>query len=156
MNTQTLFIPKDKTPTLKENVFTWNLSGNPIVANKAFFYLHVFPPTGEKSWAFSGSTGALEEENLFIFGFSVPYISEDVFDNSYTLDGGLHFYHGHSIPAPEGFWGYQVVTADSAELSVRLDPVKRTASGDFAAVFRTDGYRLDPRGTFNLRMDDQN
>jgi len=156
MNTQTVFIPKEKTPKLKENVFTWSLGGNTIVADKTLFYLHVFPPTGEKSWSFSGSTGAVEEENLFLFGFSVPYIDEEVFDHSYTLDGGLHFYHGHSIPAPEGFYGYRTVTADSAELSVRLDPVKRTANGDFTAVFKTHGDRLNPRGTFNLSMYEQN
>ncbi|WP_072407847.1 hypothetical protein [Pseudomonas sp. NFACC04-2] len=156
MDTQTVFIPKEKTPTLKGNVFTWSLGENTIVADTTLFYLHFYLPTGEKSWAFSGSTGRLDEENLFLFGFSVPYIDDEVFDNSYTMEGGLHFYHGHSIPAPEGFYGYRTVTADSAELSVRLDPVKGTAHGDFTAVFETLGDWLYPRGTFNLSRTDKN
>ncbi|ROM71086.1 hypothetical protein BK653_04200 [Pseudomonas brassicacearum] len=151
MNTHTVFIPKDATPKLMENVLTWNLGGNPVVASRAYFYLHEYPPTGEKSWAFNGSTGSLQEENLFVFGFSVPYINEEVFDNSYTMDGGLFFYHGHSIPAPEGFYGYTTVNADSAELTVRLDPVNETAKGNFTAIFKAPGYRMNPTGTFDLK-----
>ncbi|NUT79630.1 hypothetical protein [Pseudomonas brassicacearum] len=150
MNSQSFFIPKEKTLKATGNSFIWNLGTGPVSAESTLFYLHIYPPTGEKSWSLSGSTGSGPEENFFLFGFAIPYVSDEIMDASYTMEGGLTFHHIHSIPAPPGFYGFQTVSADKAELTIRLDPIKGTAKGDFSALFKTDGYRLNPTGTFDL------
>ena len=152
MNSQSFFIPKEKTLKATGNSFIWNLGTGPVSAESTLFYLHTYPPTGEKSWSISGGTGSAPEENYFSFGFSIPYVSDEIMDASYTVEGGLRFRHVHSIPAPPDFYGFQVVSADKAELTIRLDPIKGTAKGDFTALFKT--YRLNPTGTFDLTLGD--
>ncbi|MEX0161644.1 hypothetical protein MRBLPD1_000095 [Pseudomonas brassicacearum] len=155
MDSHSFFIPHKKTRKLAGNSFTWNFGTTPINAENTLFYLNVYQSTGEKSWSFRGSTGSAEDENNSSLGFSIPYVSDEVMDASYTMEGGLRFSHIHSIPAPPGFTGFRVVRADKADLTIRLDPVKGTAKGHFTALFRTDGYRLNPTGTFELIRDDQ-
>ncbi|MFJ7106665.1 hypothetical protein ACIQU2_03375 [Pseudomonas sp. NPDC098740] len=155
MSSRDMFIPQKKKIQAEGNQFLWHFNDPNTVAESTSFHKGYFPPTGEYSWGFSGSTGSGDEENFFSFLIMVPYLGEDVLEYTYKLGDGkdLHFSHTHSIPAPPGFTGFRVVDADDAELSIRLDPIKGTVQGDFNATFKT--YRLNPNGTFKLKRDDQ-
>jgi hypothetical protein len=120
-----------------------------VQAEQAMFYLSEFPPTGELSWAISGSTGSFSDENYFGYIMSFPYSNDAPFKATYTLKNKLSFQHIHSIPAPEGFTGWTVVDADEGTLSVDLDPSKGIVVGHFEARFKSHGYRTQPVGSFN-------
>lgn len=155
MSTKDIFIPKGNNIQAPENDFHWNFGSEVTRAEKTLFFLYEYPPTGELSWTISGSTGTFDEENYFGFGMSVPYIDDTLLERTYELSDELHFSHIHSIPALPGYIGYRVVDADNAELTIRLDPIKGTVQGDFNAIFKSEGYRLNPNGTFKLTRDDQ-
>jgi hypothetical protein len=157
MSTKDIFIPKENSIQAPGNDFHWSLGADPIPAENTTFFRSLFEPTGEKSWVFDGSTGSGDEENFFSFLLMVPYIDDNVLEYTYKLgDGkGLHLSHSHSIPAPPGFTGFRTVDADDAELTITLDPIKGTVQGDFNAIFKSEGYRLKPNGTFKLTRDDQ-
>jgi hypothetical protein len=155
MITRDFFIPKENTIQVPGDEFNWNFEGKPIYAKDTSFYRSLFEPTGEESWVFAGSIGLGDEENYFSFLLMVPYIDDNLLEQTYKLGDGqdLHLSHTHSIPAPPGFTGFRVVYADDAELTITLDPVKGIVEGDYNAKFKT--YRLSPNGTFNLKRDDQ-
>ncbi|WP_223511732.1 hypothetical protein [Pseudomonas sp. GL-B-19] len=155
MSTKDIFIPKANSIQAPGNDFHWNFGDDPKQAEHTTFYRSLFEPTGEESWVFDGSTGSGDEENLYSFLLMVPYIDDNVLENTYKLRDGqkLHVSHTYSIPAPPGFTGFRVVDADDAELTIHLDPIKGTVQGDFNAVFKT--HRMNPNGTFQLKRDDQ-
>ncbi|WP_283183764.1 hypothetical protein [Pseudomonas svalbardensis] len=155
MSTKDIFIPKGNSIQAPGNDFHWNFGSEVTRAEKTLFFLHEFPPTGELSWVMSGITGTLDDENYFSFKVSVPYIDDTLLERTYKLGDELDVSHSHSIPAPPGFTGFRFVDADNAELTIRLDPIKGTVQGDFNAIFRSEGYRLNPNGTFKLTRDDQ-
>lgn len=157
MSAKCIFITKQNSFQPATNDFHWSFGAELINAQHSSFDYSVFPPTGEESWVFAGSTGSLDEENYFSFLLSVPYLDEDLMEYTYKLnDGkGLHVAHIHSIPAPPGFTGFATVDADDAELTIRLDRTTSTVTGDFTATFKSEGYRLWPNGTFKLTRTDQ-
>jgi hypothetical protein len=155
MNAKEFFIPEENKIQVPGDDFNWSFAGEPVCAQQTIFYRSLFEPTGEESWVFSGSIGSGDEMNYFSFLLLVPYIDDNLLEQTYKLGDGqdMHASHTHSIPAPPGFNGFRVVYADDAELTITLDPVKGTVKGDYNAIFKTD--RLNPSGTFNLKRDDQ-
>lgn len=159
MSRHTILIPKEKSIQASENKVEWRFDTNPTVkAERAGFYLDVYPPTGERSWVFWGITGASDDENYFSYLMSVPYINDAPIDKTFKLKDGLYFTHTYSSPAPPGFSGFTVVDADDAddaELTIKLDPAKGVVTGSFSADFKSYGYYPQPEGTFKLIRDDQ-
>ncbi|MFJ2364702.1 hypothetical protein ACIPIN_13580 [Pseudomonas sp. NPDC087697] len=151
MSRHAIFIPIDNYVQSPDNNFNWNFGGSIIEADRTLFMLHTFPGTGEREWLFTGLTGTPVQGNVFEFGIAVPYIDDDVMERTYTLEDGLSFSHMHSIPILPGAVSF--VYADSAELTIRLDPINGTVQGDYKATFRT--HRLMPGGTFKLKRTDQ-
>lgn len=155
MSKHSILIPKPGAIAKQSNVFTWQFGTNPeTTATIISFELRHFIPTGEKSWSISGSTGTLEEKNIFLYSFSIPYTSDAPFHKTYTLEDGLTFQHGHSSPGPSGFYGFTYVDADEATVTIDIHPSKGIAKGTFEAKFKSHGYRTQPIGTFNLLRDD--
>lgn len=152
MNSQMLFIAPKDTRKLEGNSFTWNLGAGPIHAETTSFALHFFPPTAKYTWFLSASTGFVSTDTWFYFQIGVDYVSDEVMDATYTLEGGFSFVHVHSLPDRPGW--VVMVYADRAELTIRLDPKGGTAKGHFIAHFETDGYDMHPTGTFELIRDD--
>jgi hypothetical protein len=154
MSAQSVFIPKQKNIVVPTEVFHWSYGAESIHAEDAVAYYSKFEGTGEESWVFSASIGSIEDENHLGYLLSVPYSDQDIIDRTYKLgdDDRFHVSHSHSIPAPPGFSGVRVVTADNAELTIRLNRAKRTVTGDFVATFKSDGYRLKPSGHFELTL----
>jgi len=151
MSSETIFLPTASGVSVSTNEFLWQLGANPEVrAEGSFFSIHEYPPTGEKSWSFHGFIGSISLGNYFAFSFSIPYAGDSPFKATFTLKDKLHLTHTHSSYAPPGFDGFTVVKADEATLTIDLHPAKKIATGDFEATFRTDGYRLQPKGSFNL------
>jgi hypothetical protein len=155
MSAKDIFIPKEDRIQAAGNDFHWSFGGDPIYAESTSFHRALFQPTGEVSWVFSSSTGSIAEGNFFGFQLMVPYIDDSVLEYTYKLGDGkdLHVSHLHSIPTSPGYIGVKTVDADDAELTIRLDPVNGTVQGDFNALFKSDGYRLFPQGTFKLIRD---
>ncbi|WP_127797435.1 hypothetical protein [Pseudomonas syringae] len=151
MSSKTIFLPKTSGVSVSTNEFLWQFGTNPEVkAEGSFFSLRVFPPTGEKTWSFHGFIGLISSKNYFAFSFSFPYIDDSPFEATFTLNDKLHLTHTHSSYAPPGFDGFTVVDADEATLTIKLDPAKNIATGDFEATFKTGGYRLHPKCRFNM------
>ena len=115
MSAQLIYIPKTDFTQKQGNILTWQFGTNPeTTATRSLFDLHHFIPTDEKNWSISGVTGAVEDENFFAYIFSIPYTNDAPFNKTYTLKDGLSFRHGHSSPAPAGFYGVSYVDADEA------------------------------------------
>lgn len=155
MTAQHIYLPKTNFTQKQGNILTWQFGTNPVTTSTiTFFDLNHFIPTGEKSWSISGSTGTMEDENIFLYLFSIPYTNDAPFNKTYTLKDGLIFQHGHSSPAPSGFYGFTYVDADEATVKIDIHPTKGIATGTFEAKFKSHGYRTQPKGTFNLLRDD--
>ncbi|WP_085690129.1 MULTISPECIES: hypothetical protein [unclassified Pseudomonas] len=151
MSSHTVFVPKSNSPAILANQFHWKFGSNPeVTADRSLFYLHEFPPTGERNWSISGSTGSILDSDYFAYNMTIPYINDAPLKATYTLKDKLSFKHSHSIPAPDGFNGWTVVDADEATLIIDLDPAKGIAVGTFEANFKSHGYRTQPIGRFNL------
>lgn len=116
-----------------------------IKAENTLFYRYTFTPTNEDYWSISAYTG--EEEDYFSFAMQVNYVDENILEGVYTQADKLNFSRSYAIAVGV----IQTVTADSATLKIRIDPVKGTAEGEFEALFKT--RRLQPKGTFTLQRD---
>lgn len=153
MTTNYVLTPKKSKAQRPENSFTWKFGSNPeTTATDTVFTRNEYPP-GEKTWLISGSTGTQESEDIFSYAFAIPRTDGAPFKKTFTLEDGLQFWHGHSIPAPGGFYGYRTVDADEATITIDIDPARGTAKGTFKAAFKSHGYRPQPEGTFNLLID---
>ncbi|SCW65301.1 MULTISPECIES: hypothetical protein [unclassified Pseudomonas] len=151
MKVHDFYFPKDEHQRLNGS-FSWYLGPTLVHARSTSFLLRLSPPPREHTWFLTGTADYPSTGDYFYFQIGVDYVSEEVMDASYTLEGGFSFRHTHSIPGQPGW--FQSVRADSAELTIRLDPVGGTAKGNFTAHFNTDGYDMHPTGTFDLIRDD--
>lgn len=150
MTIHATFIPKKHGTLANENTFKWKYGTSKKTAEFSNFYQGEF--IGEPYWAISAGTGTFEGEDFFTFNMTLPHKGDDMLKDVYTLSNGLTFVHGHWIPAPPGFDGYRTVDADSATLNIiKYDPVTDIAEGTFEALFKSHGYRLNPKGTFTLK-----
>ncbi|KAB0514684.1 hypothetical protein SAMN04490189_0489 [Pseudomonas koreensis] len=148
MTTQTVFLAKHAVTT--NDIFEWRFGEDKAIkAQFALFYRREFD--SKPIWVISGRTGNFEDKNYFAFAMSLPYIDDEHFPGIHKLSDGLTFTHSHWIPAPEGFDGLQSVNADSAWLNIKkYDSISGTVEGSFEAVFKSHGYRLNPKGTFTM------
>lgn len=150
MTAHAIFIPKKRGTLANENIFEWKYETTKKTAEFSDFLQDEF--LGKRYWALGGGMGTQEEENLFIFSMTLPYNGDDALKGVYKLDDGLTFLHGHWIPAPPGYEGFRTVEADSATLNIiKYDPVTDIVEGTFEALFKSDGYRLNPKGTFTMK-----
>lgn len=146
MTTHVMFLPKK--PPVRNDTFQWRLGDKRKTAEFSSFYQGEF--LGELYWAISGGTGNFDDENYFAFSMTLPYQSDKTLTGVYHLDQGLTCVHSHWIPAPPGFIGMATVDADSATLSIKYDPETDIATGSFEALFKSNRYRLKPKGTFTM------
>lgn len=147
MTTHAIFLPKR--PLVRDEKFEWRLGGKRITAEFSSFYQDEF--LGELYWAISGGTGNFDDENYFAFSMTLPYRSDETLTGVYDLKKGLTCVHSHWIPAPPGFIGMATVDADSATLNIiKYDPETDIATGSFEALFKSNRYRLKPKGTFTM------
>lgn len=146
MTTHTIFLPK--MPLVRAEQFEWRLGGKRKTAEFSYFYQDEF--LGKLYWAISGGTGNFDDENYFAFSMTLPYRSDETLTDVYDLKKGLTCVHSHWIPAPPGFIGMATVDADSATLSIKYDPETDIATGSFEALFKSNRYRLMPKGTFTM------
>lgn len=150
MTTHATFIPKKCATFANENIFQWKYGTIKKTAEFSDFYQGEF--FGEFYWSIGGGMGTAAEENTFVFSMTLPYNGDDALPGIYTLDNGLSFLHGHWIPAPPGFNGFRTVDADSATLNIiNYNPVTDIVEGTFEALFKSHGYRLNPKGTFTMK-----
>jgi hypothetical protein len=148
MTTQMIFLPK-KT-AISDDRFRWNLGDKPQTAEFSAFYQGDF--FGEFYWAISGGKGNFDDENFFSFDMVLPYKGDEALAGVYKLSDGLTCSHLHWIPAPPGFEGMAKVDADSATLNIiKYDAESDIVEGTFEAVFKSHGYRLNPKGTFTMK-----
>ncbi|RON45367.1 hypothetical protein [Pseudomonas frederiksbergensis] len=150
MTPREIVIPKQNSIQAAGNTFCWSLGGNRIHAQHSFFCRMQSVPG---RWVFSGLTGSPDQDNYFSVDFNVPALGDDVLERTYQLgDGqGLRVTHTYSLPGPDGVSVIEVIDADYAELTIRLDPIKRTVRGDFNAHFKSVG--LKPEGAFQLKTE---
>ena len=123
-------------------------NGELITAQSSLFTID----GGRTSWSFTGRTGSYSSENNFSVTLLIPYNGEELFERTYKLgDGqGLESFHQYWLPP---FPGFDVIGSDQAnnvELTVRLDPRKGTAEGNFIADFKK--RRVSITGKFNLTL----
>ncbi|OYQ00933.1 hypothetical protein B7L09_27420 [Pseudomonas mandelii] len=150
MTTHTTFIPKKHGTLANENILKWKYGAIEKKAEFSDFLQGDF--NGERYWSIGGGMGTVEEDNVFIFSMTLPYKGDDALKGIYTLAHGLTFLHSHSIPAPPGFHGFRTVEADSATLNIiSYDRKTDIVVGTFDALFKSHGYRLNPKGTFTMK-----
>lgn len=131
------------------NIFRWHLgTGNTVSASKTFF--HETEEGGWHDWFIGGDTGTPAENNVFSFGFLIPYETENPLEKTYTLEDELLFTHGRS--APDHYGRQDFFTPQNAELTIRLDRINGTVKGDFNGEFITNCYHLKLTGTFDLSL----
>ncbi|QXH79700.1 hypothetical protein [Pseudomonas salmasensis] len=149
MNRDIIFIPDFNSPQTPNNHFEWTFKGSqtPITAERTAFG-HV---EHENFWLFSGSIGSLQEKNSSSFVFYIPYLGEAPIDDTYTLDGILKY--AHYISGPGDIPGVAVIPAKKATLTIKLNPVERTANGNFEASFDSEYAQYDATGHFTLTRD---
>ena len=126
--------------------FYWTLDDKTFEADNAFFRAQL---GAIKTWDISGSSGRIMDGDYFQFFISIPY-EEVLIEKTYILweSEGFRMIHTHSVP-PE--LNPVATPAYDAELTIRLDPAKGIAEGDFNAKFLIrEGYRLEPKGAFKV------
>jgi hypothetical protein len=148
MSIQIIFLPKK--PRVSDDRFQWKLGGKQITAEHGYFIQADY--FGELYWAITGGAGNFDDENYFSFGMILPYKGDDALAGVYKLSDGLTCTHRHWISAPPGFEGMATVDADSATLNIiKYDSESDIVEGTFEAVFKSHGYRLNPKGTFTMK-----
>lgn len=149
MNRDIIFIPDFNPSQTPNNHFEWTFksSQTPITAERTVFG-HA---EHANDWLFSGSTGSQREKNFSSFIFYIPYLGEAPIDDTYTLDGILKY--AHYISGPGDIPGVAVIPAKKATLTIKLNPVERTANGNFEASFDSEYAQYDATGHFTLTRD---
>ncbi|WP_138762338.1 hypothetical protein [Pseudomonas lactis] len=149
MNPDIIFIPDFNLSQTPNNHFEWTFknSPTPITAERTAFG----PVAHEPLWLFSGATGSQQQKNSSSFVFHIPYLGEAPIDETYILDGILRY--THYISGPGGIPGITVIPARKATLTIKLNPVERTAVGNFEAFFDSEYAQYDATGHFSLTRD---
>jgi hypothetical protein len=141
-----MFLPKK--PLVSDDRFQWRFGDERTTAKFRSFYQDEF--LGQRYWSISGGTGNFDDESYFSFSMTLPYQSDKPLTGVYNLGDGLTFVHSHWIPAPPGFIGMASVDADEAILNIEYNDETDIATGSFEALFKSNRYRLKPKGTFTM------
>ena len=149
MNRDIIFIPDFNLSHNPNNHFEWTFKSaqTPITAERTVFG-HV---EHANHWLFPGSTGSQREKNFSSFIFHIPYLGEAPIDDTYVLDGILKY--AHYLSGPGDLPGVAMIPAKNATLTIKLNPVERTAMGNFEAFFDSEYAQYDATGHFTLIRD---
>ncbi|WP_434557842.1 hypothetical protein J3P95_16325 [Pseudomonas sp. Z5-35] len=148
MNSQIFYIPEKEPRLIEGNSFTWDVGAGLVTAEHTKLILHNHPL--DRGWTFYGRTGSGSECTHFSFKLFIPYAGDEVLDATYTHEGGLSFSHLYSGTLPDF---YRLATTKSAELTIKLDPRRGTATGNFTALIEKEGQEMRPTGAFELIRD---
>lgn len=108
---------------------------------------------GKKYWRINGANNLtiIEQPNLFGFIFLVPYLDEDLMEETYEYEGDF----GKGLQAAILYTDdsgkiYTNTEPDIAELTIRLDPRIGKVQGEFKVRFISLDKHVDAAGTFKL------
>ena len=149
MNQEIIFIPDCYISQSANNHFEWTFknSQTSITAERSIFGHR----TQTNTWTFSGAIGDKSTKNFSSYYFHIPYLGEAPIDNTYILDGILHY--ALYISAPGDMPGTTAIPAKHATLTIKLNPVEGTANGNFEASFDSEYAQYDATGHFTLIRD---
>lgn len=163
MKAHELFIPKESEIQAPEDEFRWNEGDNHIIGKfSRFKKIDLSVPIddwradiemGKKYWRINGANNLSisEQPNFLGFLFLVPYLDENLMEETYEYEGdfgkGLQALILHTDDSGKLYANTQ---PDIAELTIRLDPRIGKVQGEFKVRYMSLDYHLEAAGTFKL------
>lgn len=136
---------------LKGDWFKWSINGADTHAESTLLQLVTSQISGKKFWDILGWTGQSDDGNLFLFGFTIPYINDDTFSKKYTVADGLSASLMRTVKLPNGFIELVNINPEGGLLDIEeLNPKEGHADGKFQGLFHENGKLLDVKIQFHL------